>query len=371
MGHVRSPLFRRLSGPSSAYEDTEHCAARTVGLVQGLLVAKTDPVDLHHLRCFLAVAQERNFARAADRLHLTPSPVSRAVRDLERQLGADLFIRSHHAVALTPAGELLAERGAVVLADFDRLGRDVERLVAVSDDSIRLGGSPQVSTEVLDAVAEAAAKACPQADVRMELGSTAELVGALEGGELDLVVTHLPLDTPALATRVLARYQMCAAVRAGDPLASRDEIVLADLADRTVAMLPPAPRSLTIPRLRAALERGGVSHIRVLAHDDVLRLAEHVRRTGEPTPAFVHAAGGAARVFSDPAFVLVPVSDGPEVHVGLAWRPAAEDGRLLDILARVTAVVAAGDRPVRSPAEADAAMLTRSGPFVSTGEQRR
>ena len=116
------------------------------------------------------------------------------------------------------------------------------------------------------------------------------------------------------------------------------ELVLADLVDRTVAMLPPAPRSLTISRLRTALEHGGVTRIHVLPDDDVLRLAEHVRRTGEPTPAFQHGAGGAARVLGDPAFALVPVTDGPTVAVGLAWRAdRTEDDVVGAVVAAATA----------------------------------
>jgi DNA-binding transcriptional LysR family regulator len=95
-------------------------------------------VDIQQLRCFLAVAEELHFGRAAQRLHLTPSPVSRAVRDLECELGADLFVRTHHHVELTPAGRLLAVRGAAVVADFERLRHEV---AAVADPVVHLGGT--------------------------------------------------------------------------------------------------------------------------------------------------------------------------------------------------------------------------------------
>jgi DNA-binding transcriptional LysR family regulator len=306
--------------------------------------AHTPRVDLHHLRCFLAVAEELNFGRAAERLHLTPSPVSRAVRDLERELGTPLFVRGHHSISLTPAGELLAGRGASVLADFARLRPEVERFVAAARRRVRLGGSPLVASEVLDAVVESAGRAHPEAEVLVELGSVGDLVSALESGDLDVAVVHLPLDAPDIASRPLVHYRMCIAVRADDGLAQRAELVLADLAGRTVAMLPPAPRSLTISRLRLALEQGGVTRINVLLDDDVLRLAEHVRRTGEPTPAFRHGAGGAARVLGDPAFALVPVADGPTVAVGLAWRAdRTADDVVSALVSAATGCFACGD----------------------------
>lgn len=307
-------------------------------LVHSLGAAHTGRVDLHHLRCFLAVAEERNFGRAAERLHLTPSPVSRAVRDLEREFGTPLFVRGHHSISLTPAGELLAERGAAVLSGFVRLRPEVERFVSATGRRVRLGGSPMVASEVLDAVVESAGKARPEAEVSVELGSIGELVSSLERGDLDAAVVHLPLDTADVRSCPLVHYRMCVAVRADDGLAQRAELVLADLVDRTVAMLPPAPRSLTISRLRTALEHGGVTRIHVLPDDDVLHLAEHVRRTGEPTPAFQHGAGGAARVLGDPAFALVPVADGPTVAVGLAWRAdRTEDDVVGAVVAAATA----------------------------------
>ena len=67
-------------------------------------------MDIAQLRCFLAVAEELHFGRAAERLHLTPSPVSRAVKELERELGAQLFVRRYHDVQLTSTGNELLSR---------------------------------------------------------------------------------------------------------------------------------------------------------------------------------------------------------------------------------------------------------------------
>ena len=77
----------------------------------------------------MVVAEESHFGRAAERLHLTPSPVSRAVKELERELGAELFIRRYHQVELTPAGEQVLTRARALLADFDEL-RHLARAVS-------------------------------------------------------------------------------------------------------------------------------------------------------------------------------------------------------------------------------------------------
>lgn len=72
-------------------------------------------VDVLHLRYFVAVAEERSFTRAAARLHMAASPLSQRIKDLERELGMDLFIRAHRRVELTDAGRaLLPQAGDIV-----------------------------------------------------------------------------------------------------------------------------------------------------------------------------------------------------------------------------------------------------------------
>jgi epsilon-lactone hydrolase len=78
-----------------------------------------DAIELRHLRAFVAVAEELNFGRAADRLHLSQSALSRQVRGLEQLLGCDLLRRSTHSVELTVAGEALLDRARQLLSDVD------------------------------------------------------------------------------------------------------------------------------------------------------------------------------------------------------------------------------------------------------------
>lgn len=80
-------------------------------------------VDLPHLRYFVAVAEERSFTRAAARLHMAGSPLSQRIKDLERELGTPLFIRAHHRIDLTDAGEALLPRAATSSTGWTRCRR--------------------------------------------------------------------------------------------------------------------------------------------------------------------------------------------------------------------------------------------------------
>ncbi len=77
-------------------------------------------MELPHLRCFIAVAEELHFARAAERLHIDQSPLSRTIKELEEELGARLFIRTTRSTQLTRAGGLFLEHVPRVFAMLDQ-----------------------------------------------------------------------------------------------------------------------------------------------------------------------------------------------------------------------------------------------------------
>jgi DNA-binding transcriptional LysR family regulator len=295
-------------------------------------------VDVHQLRCFLAVAEERHFGRAAERLHLTTSPVSRAVRDLEREVGVPLFVRGPREATLTPAGVRLAERGAAVLAGFDGLLPDVRARAEADRLVVRLGSTHLTEPEVVDAVVECAEKVHLERTVTLDLCQPAELLALLERDALDLVVDYVPMTSPGLRSRPLVEYRMGVAMRVADPLAARSELSVADLAGRTLQLLCPGPVPEAVARVRRHLEERGALDVRIYPVGDVMQLAEHVRRTGDLALAFVHVHSGATRAFHDPAFVVLPVMDGPDLDLGIAWRADREDDPVVRaVLAEVAA----------------------------------
>ncbi len=165
------------------------------------------PVELRQLRYFVAVAEELHFGRAAERLHMSQSPLSRAIRELERELGVVLFIRTTRRVELTSAGVALLGRARRAIAEVD-LAVDEARAAAQPAPAI---GFMPLSRGPAARIADAVA---PSFEVRLEEGVTPELLRRVAGHELAAAAV---LEMPA-AQRQGVRI---------DPL--RDEPLLAAL----------------------------------------------------------------------------------------------------------------------------------------------
>src|SRR2546421_3563529 len=106
-------------------------------------------VQLHQLRYFVAVAETRHFTRAAAREHVAQPSLSQQIRALERELGADLFLRARGNITLTDAGEALLPLARRILADADTARHEVQELGQLRSGRIRLGATPSVCTGLL------------------------------------------------------------------------------------------------------------------------------------------------------------------------------------------------------------------------------
>jgi DNA-binding transcriptional LysR family regulator len=280
---------------------------------------ETGPVDVQQLRCFLAVAEELHFGRAAARLHLTTSPVSRAVKDLERELGVDLFVRRYHQVELTRTGAELVDRVRSILEQVDDLKSVAE---GSRSQVVRIGGTHLSPPTVMDRFVALTEQTFPGSLIEVATAPSSELIADLERGRLDAALVHLPLERPELDSLVVARYSFLVAMRADDPLASAPSLTLADLADRTLAIGPPTPQPVAMNRLHTLLRNAGLRSFHQMSDHDPTLLAAYIRRGRGVTLTLDPRSGGHARMFDDPAFAVVPVRDDIEFLLGLAWRRA-------------------------------------------------
>lgn len=216
-------------------------------------------MELRHLRYFVAVAEELHFGRAADRLHIAQPPLSRQIRDLEREIGAPLFERVPRGVELTAAGRAFLPEARLTLAQAERAGRAAQRAARGETGRLRVG------------LVEAATYSGILPDVlgffRLHLpnvGLSLFEMNSLQQGEafrddrIDVGILHNP---PADADRWLHVEQvhsdpMVVALSRAHRLARRTRVSLADLAGEPFILFPrevvPVLYDELISRCRAA-----------------------------------------------------------------------------------------------------------------------
>lgn len=192
------------------------------------------------MRYVVAVAEERNFTRAAERCFVVQSALSHQIKALERELGITLFARSSRRVELTAAGEAFV---AAARLSLDAAARAVADASAATGDirgTLTIGVIPTVTRLDVPAVLAEFHRAHPAVAIRLTGGSSDRFVSAIAAGRMDAAVLGLADATPpqGVATRVLARERLVAVVPADHALAGRRRLRLRDLADERFVDFP-------------------------------------------------------------------------------------------------------------------------------------
>src|SRR4051812_6392014 len=146
-------------------------------------------MELRHLRYFIAVAEERSFTRAAERLWLAQPGLSRQIRDLERELGTQLFERHPRGVELTDVGELFLERARTALAAVDAAGATVRDADAGVVGTVRLGIALGAGWRLTGSVLDEFAHARPRVELTLLEGYGGTLWHELREGRIDALIS--------------------------------------------------------------------------------------------------------------------------------------------------------------------------------------
>lgn len=189
-------------------------------------------LDSRSLALFLAVADTLSFRQAAETLHMSQPPLSRAIRELEERVGTSLFARNTRGVALTDAGRRLLPYARRIA----RLLRDAEAEMAVPGlpRILRLGLTTAVEPAWFDGLAERVQASHPGIAVSVSYDTSPRLVRQLRSGKLDAAFVALPTEAQGLSVQLLDRLPMMVAMHGAHRLARRRAISLADLASEPV-----------------------------------------------------------------------------------------------------------------------------------------
>jgi DNA-binding transcriptional LysR family regulator len=199
-------------------------------------------LETRQLRYFVAVAEELHFGRAAARLGIAQPPLSKAIRDLERQLGAQLLTRTTRQVTLTPVGETLLADARVALAAVQAAARRARR-AAEQEPALRVALKADFDAELLPKILDA----YDVLPVELVLGGPGEQVPALRDGQADVALALAPFDERGVHSEVLVTGPRVVALPAADPLAARTAVRLADLAGRWLPNGSPADSGNVAP----------------------------------------------------------------------------------------------------------------------------
>lgn len=193
-------------------------------------------VDLRSLRYFVAVAEEGHIGRAANRLHMTQPPLSRAIRQLEDELGVLLFERTPKGVALTPAGEVLYGETGALLGRVDGLRRRVA--AAAGTAPLAVGTLADAAEQVGGRLVSLFRARYPHVHVTIHESDLGDPTAGLRAGRVDVAITRTPFDDTGISTHVLRSVPVGVVMRGDDPLAGHSSVSSTDLAGRRWVRLP-------------------------------------------------------------------------------------------------------------------------------------
>lgn len=254
-------MFGRVRAISGCYAESRPASGsrRLGGGRAGGLLVGCSLVELRQLEYFVAVARHGQFTRAADAVWVTQSALSQQIRRLEAEVGVVLLRRTSRGVRLTAAGEDLLAHAQVVLDELARAREELGRHAGVTRGRVRVAATT-IDTPRLPGALAAFHREHPGLQVALRHASSADVVGLVATGEVDVGVAGLGRDVPAgVSTEQLSDEPMSAMLPAGDRLAGAPELDLADLAGRPFILADPG--SGLREAVMAACQRAGFSPV--------------------------------------------------------------------------------------------------------------
>ncbi|HTZ98985.1 MAG TPA: LysR substrate-binding domain-containing protein [Candidatus Aquilonibacter sp.] len=193
-------------------------------------------MELRHLRYFVAVAEELNFTKAAKRLAITQPLLSRQVRDLELEIGAQLLDRNSSRVFLTSAGSRLLAEARVVLQQAAQAVEATKQVDAGVAGTLRLGIAKGLG-DIVSRIMSDYSRLFPGVEIDVKDIASGFQGEAFDDRRIDVGFMRPPLDNPRLTSRLLFQQRLSVVLRKASPLAKRARIRLKDLVQENLLMI--------------------------------------------------------------------------------------------------------------------------------------
>jgi DNA-binding transcriptional LysR family regulator len=196
-------------------------------------------MELRQLEYFIAVAEEANFTRAAERVHISQSGVSAQIRQLERELGAELIDRSTRSAGLTAAGEAALEHARAVIASANAVRQAVGEVTDLIRGRLVVGMVIGCTITPLFDALSAFHLAHPRVEISLLEDGSDRLIDGVRAGAIDLALIGTATAAPdGLGSLTIISERLVAAVPAGHPLAKKRRVTLSDVSAYPIVCMP-------------------------------------------------------------------------------------------------------------------------------------
>lgn len=292
-------------------------------------------MELRQVRYVLAVAEERSFSRAANRLHLAQPSLSQQIAKLEKLLGVALFHRLPQHVELTDAGQRFVQVAQTLVDMADGLEREMRSYAVGESGKLLVGSLPITGAYVLPYVISDFTQQFPGVELQLMEDTSSHLEQLLVRGKIDVSLLTMPIGDQSIEAIPAIKEEIFLALPPQHPLAGQDEVDLAELADEPFILLKEGQGFRTIS-LRLCEQAG--FRPRIVFESSNIQTVQSL------------VAAGMGISFAPKMITLAPGAIKPPVYTHLTTRPS-----------RTLVVAYRRDRPMSRPAEAFVQILVKNG----------
>ncbi|MBF2028304.1 MAG: LysR family transcriptional regulator [Oscillatoriales cyanobacterium C42_A2020_001] len=196
-------------------------------------------MELRHLRYFVAVAEELHFNRAAERLHIAQPPLSQQIKQLEAELGVELFYRrTKRQVQLTEAGQVFLQATYRILTQVEQAISDTQRAGRGETGTLIIGFTSTVVYDILPAILSQYRQQFPNVNLVLQELTTTQQEESLQNHQIEVGFCHPPLKENSLELEQILREPLVVAVAETHPLACETTISIDSLANESFILFP-------------------------------------------------------------------------------------------------------------------------------------
>jgi DNA-binding transcriptional LysR family regulator len=295
-------------------------------------------MNFRTLRYFVVLAEELNFSRAAERLHVAQPALSQQIRSLEKHLGAQLVDRGRRPLRLTEAGSYLFTEARQILASYEQAALSTREIGEGARGWLGIGFTRSAMYSVLPPALKAFHRAHPRVELKLFEMVTEEHADALREGRIHVGIGRQPTTIAGCTTRLLLRERVMVVLSPDHPMAMADQVTIGQVVESPLILYPKHP-SAQFARFIESLYRdaGFVPQVEyqtfeiqtaialVAAGLGVTFVGESVARHGRPDVVYRHLAGLASAQITTLAATFQAKDGSPHLRAFLDCLPDIGD----------------------------------------------